>query len=166
MPDPKAATTTFPKSTKTVESLTALQEALGRFAEESVRAAIEKQTEKLAPRAPNGGVSAEDLRQTVAEVVGAALIETDLIDKLVERHLKNRPQAAGPGGVSTEEVMRLVQTEFRGLLAKELKAFLVSNEFKEILDDKFRAITLYLKSDLLPKAIKEQLSKAERLVKA
>ena len=45
-------------------------------------------------------------------------------------------------------------------IGKEVRGFLSSNEMKELLDSKFRAIDLYLKTDLIPKIVKREIAKA------
>ena len=64
--------------------------------------------------------------------------------------------ASGGGGKDIPNVERLVEDH--------IHKFLTSNEMKEMLDQKFRAIDLYLKTDLIPKVVKREISKSRESV--
>lgn len=122
------------------------------------------------------GSSSVDLRKMVAEVVSAALLETPLLDKAVERYSRTHPVASGGGGAAhagsdqhiqaavkeyvTQHLGGHLQAEIRGVIQKEMKSALGSEELKEMLDEKLRAVTLYLKNEIVPKAVQQVIARS------
>lgn len=86
------------------------------------------------------------------------------IARMVEDVLASGPGPEGAGPYLKEAVSKCVQESLRGRLGDtigaEIRGFFSSEEMKELLDSKFRAIDLYLKTDLIPKVVKRELSKA------
>jgi hypothetical protein len=142
---------------------------LQKAVEEAARQAVQH----LAPASrPTGGgpEAATDIRKTVSEAVTSVLLETSLLDRLIERHLKSKAVAGAgeaaqanpkdPSKPGRDHAATPVQGDLRLLIQSEMKAFLTSQELKELLDEKFRSITLYLKNEVIPKAIGSHLQKA------
>jgi hypothetical protein len=158
----------------------AFQASLTRLVEETVRKEL---AAKPVSNRNLGGVSAE-LKKTITEAVTGVLIETNFLERLVERQVKACVGASPPanGGAvatggenpealrqETEKVVReylsrhlgvLFQTEIRGVIQKEMKTFLSSDELKELIDEKFRMINHYLKTEVIPKVVHQELSKS------
>jgi hypothetical protein len=161
------ATTTPSASQKAGDAWSGFQAALTRLIDESVRQSLAK-----APASPKAADPA-DLKKTVADTVSAVLLESNLLDRLIERHLKSRPQPAEPAGGARPDIQKAVQEhlakhlgsvfqgELRSLVQKEVKAFTGSDGLKEVIDEKFRAITLYLKTDVIPKVVRDTLARVE-----
>ncbi len=162
--DPKASAG---PALRTPDAWALLQGALQKAVEEAARQAV--QHIASASRPTGGGQdAATDIRKTVSEAVTSVLLETSLLDRLIERHLKSSPAAkavaaAGesaqanpkdPSKPGRDHVATPVQGDLRALIQSEMRAFLTSQELKELLDEKFRSITLYLKNEVIPKAIR------------
>ncbi len=124
----------------------------------------------------DAGSSSVDLRKMVADVVSAALLETPLLDKAVERYSRTHPGAPGGGGAAhtgneqqiqaavkeymTHHLGTHFQGEIRGVIQKEMKSALASEDLKEMLDEKLRAVTLYLKNEIVPKAVQQVIARS------
>ncbi len=152
----------------------AFQTAFTRLVEETVR-----RSGHASPGGSHAGASV-DVRKMVTEAVGAVLLETPLLEKVIEKALKSNPAAAAAaakGGGDTSEAIRqeagkvvreylsrhlgvLFQTEIRGVIQKEMKSLLASDDVKEMIDDKFRMINQYLKTDVIPKVVHQELAKS------
>src|SRR2546422_7844271 len=149
---------------KLSESWVALQSAFCKCVEEAVAKAAHGGSHaggSHAARAPEGQA---EIKKVVTETVSSVLLETNLVERVVERHLKSKSGAAAhagaPGGKDVEEAVRdyleqnlakLFQSEIPGAIQRELKPFINSDEIKELIDEKFRTITNYLKSEVIPK---------------
>ncbi|MEM7233375.1 MAG: hypothetical protein AAF517_14450, partial [Planctomycetota bacterium] len=59
----------------------------------------------------------------------------------------------------SENLQRLLQNEARPILQEEMKQFFAGDEMKVLLDDKFRAVTLYLKTDVIPNSVRQAMRK-------
>ncbi len=94
------------------------------------------------------------------------------VTRVVENILEKRGVTGGDGGGTgaggadvSEAVSRHLKENLKGTVSdaigSEIRAFLSSDEMKELLDTKFRAIDLYLKTDLIPKIVKREITKAQ-----
>jgi hypothetical protein len=98
--------------------------------------------------------------------LGGSLDMKKIVVSLVERALADR--APVPAAAKAEDVKAIVSQCLReglgsGLsetIRNEVRSFLASDELKELLDSKFRAIDLYLKTELIPKIVKREISMA------
>lgn len=143
--------------------------------------------EKLvAEMAPSGSSSLEgsetapvygdDLRKIVTEVVGSALLESDILEKMIVRSLEKLSEEDAAKiyeSLFQEKIKQLCQETFRSIteqhlvptLQKELSAKLAeqindlgkSEAFKSLMDSRFRMIEQYLRSDVIPKVVHETL---------
>ncbi len=151
------------------------QGALTRFTEEFGKSiiAVEGKLDGKGKSPGEAGSSSVDLRKMVAEVVSAALLETPILDKAIERYHKAHSGAAGgapPGNqaqiqASVKEYLSQhlgahFQAEIRGVIQKEMKSALASDDLKELLDEKLRAVTLYLKNEVIPKAVQQVIARS------
>ncbi len=129
---------------------------------------------------PAGAVSSADLRKTVAEAVSAVLLETKVLERIIDRQIKAHlgavPKTAlaeGTAEAARQEVPKIVrdylgkhlaalfETEVKGVIHKEIMTFMASDEMKELMDDKFRLINTYLKTEVIPKVVQKELSRIE-----
>lgn len=169
---------------KQSETWSTIQSALNRLVEEVVREEIVSMT-PLPSRA--GGKDSADLKRTITEILGTILLETGLLERLVEKIVEKQLKSQGAAGTNsaasapgadsldairqeTGKVAReflsrhlggLFQTEIRGVIQKEMKTILASDEIKELIDEKFRTINVYLKTEVIPKVVQQELAKAE-----
>src|SRR5262245_9213651 len=103
------------------EHWAAFQGAFQRVVDEAARQAAQP----LPQRQRAGGGAGDDIRKTVSEAVTTVLLETSLLDKLIDRHLKANPPAA-KAAPATGEQKAAAQGDLRGLIHSEMKAFLAS----------------------------------------
>jgi len=89
------------------------------------------------------------------------------VTRVVESVLEARGITGGGKGQTqdiSEAVSQYLKQNLGNMLtdtiSSEVKNFLASEEMKELLDSKFRAIDLYLKTDLIPKVVKREITKA------
>ena len=89
------------------------------------------------------------------------------VTRVVESVLEARGITGGGKGQTqdiSEAVSQYLKENLGNMLTEtissEVKSFLTSEEMKELLDSKFRAIDLYLKTDLIPKVVKREITKA------
>lgn len=157
----------------------AYQAAFLKLVEETVQTALEKTSPKEGREAV-GAPQAPEIKKTVADTVSAVLLETNILEKLVERQVKAQI-ASGAGGIAGREgldsirqdaikgvrdflsrnIETLFQNEIRSIIQKEVMNFLASDQLKELMDEKFRMINTYLKTDVIPKIVQQELSRAE-----
>jgi len=104
-------------------------------------------------------------------IFGGSLDLTKVIARVVEQSLDSRAGAvvAGNSGGGGASIAGAVQSYLAQNLGKELsravqeemRKFLGSEQMKELLDSKFRAIDVYLKTDLIPRVVKREIAKIE-----
>lgn len=148
---------------------------------ERYRSALEGLVSEMVPAHPGeeGGVasapSSEEMRKLVTEAVSAVLLESDLLEKLVGRILRNLLRS-GDGGVASEflpkdsirelclEALRsfsfqtfgpMLKKEIKETVQRKLTEFGNTEEFKQILDSRFRVMEKYLRSDVIPSVVKQ-----------
>jgi hypothetical protein len=87
------------------------------------------------PSPPSAG-----LRDTLLEVIHSSLFASGVLEKYVTRAVNEK-----------------IESEVTALVQREIQATLSSENVKVLLDDKFRAISLYLKSEVIPKTVAQIL---------
>ncbi len=103
------------------------------------------------------GVSQEKL----AEVINAVVFESGILGRIVDQHLEAKLKAAAVSAVQSyvsTELGKVVEAQVSKVVSEQLN----SNQVKELIDSKFRAITLYMKTDVIPKAVKQLLKQAQQ----
>ena len=122
--------------------------------------------------------SSAELKKTVTDAVTSILLETKVLEKIIDRqiksHLSASPPAKGPEGgleVFRQEVPKIVkdylsrhlatlfETEVQKVIHQEIMNFMASDELKELMDDKFRLMNTYLKTDVIPKVVQQELAR-------
>lgn len=134
--------------------------------------ALEDLLRQAAPASSSGsgGAQPDDLRKMVTEAVSAVLLESELLEKLVQRTLIQQLKAEG--GVSEDirqlclETLRtfsmqtfgpLMKSEIKEIVQNRLTEFSNTEEFKAALDARFRVLEKYLRSDVIPSEVNRHL---------
>ena len=91
---------------------------------------------------PQGHLPADpaQVKDLLLDVIHSALFQSGVLEKYVARALEQRLE---------KDVTAIVQ--------REIQATLSSESIKVLMDDKFRAISLYLKQEVIPKAVAQIL---------
>ncbi|MCZ6792337.1 MAG: hypothetical protein O7J95_01840 [Planctomycetota bacterium] len=95
-----------------------------------------------------GSVDSQALSETLKTLITSVLVQSGFLEKAITAIVTRQLQQAGQGIVEAA-------------VEKELKKFLGSDEMKMLLDDKFRQVTLYLKTDVIPAAVRQALKNAD-----
>jgi len=122
------------------------------------------------------GPNADELRQLVTEAVSAVLLESDLLNKIVTRILRGllkSDESLREELVSADQVRHIcvetlrsfslqtfgpiLKKEINNMMQKVLKDLGNTEEFKDLLDSRFRTMEQYLRSDVVPHALKKAL---------
>ena len=109
----------------------------------------------------NDAGSAAVNRDQLAEVVHAVVFESGLLKKQIERELESSLKGAIKPVIG-EYVKNDLSKALGDMVQKAVTDLLNSEEIKVLIDSKFRAITLYLKTDVIPKVVKQCLAQAEK----
>lgn len=136
--------------------------------------------EESAKAPPAAGTTPADIKKTVTEAVGAVLLETKVLERIIDRQIKahfdGNPAPKGAEGgleIFRQEVPKVVreylqrhlsallESELRVVIHKEIMNFMASDELKELMDDKFRLMNTYLKTDVIPKVVQQELARSE-----
>ncbi|MBI4600352.1 MAG: hypothetical protein HY721_00185 [Planctomycetes bacterium] len=119
--------------------------------------------------------STDRMKDAVLKVMQGVLLESGLLERFIVRAVEAKLQEAqgpGSGAVRKEELERLVKEqcapaleasrkELLDLVVKEVAQAMSSEGMKVMLDEKFRAISLYLKTDVVPKAVAHALKSSK-----
>ena len=147
-----------------------IDEAIVAKAEEIVDARIRKALEEN----ESSQLSNAKTKEALLKVLQAALFESGLLEKIVHRAVDQRlngtreGEAAAKGGVEAEgfpamkdylakNLPELCKGEIQGIVQKQIQAAFAGENVKMLFDEKFRAISIYLKTEVIPKAISQQL---------
>lgn len=120
-----------------------------------------------------GGISLSDdaLGEKLKRLISSVLIESGFLEKFVKSTVESQLEGAGgsdPQSVKrmagqlakeflTENLGTIFQKEIAEIVRKEVSQFLAGEEMKLLLDEKFRTVTLYLKTDVIPNAVRHAL---------
>ena len=94
-------------------------------------------------------------REKLAEVINAVVFESGILSKVIKSELDDVLKSA-----TTEYLNRELPKFLNDNVSKAVGECLGSEEVKLLIDSKFRAITLYLKTDVIPKVVKQLLQKS------
>lgn len=146
---------------------------------------LTRRVEEARAGAPTGTVGSfimndKVLGEKLKKLLTSVLFESGILEKFVgvtvDQKLRDLGVTGGSGGGTDveglkEESRRLVkdflaqnlgtlfQSEIRGAVQKELQNYLASENMKMLIDDKFRAIQLYLTTEVIPTTVKQLLKK-------
>lgn len=118
-----------------------------------------------------GGFTDDALGEKLKKLISSVLIESGFLEKFVKSTVEKRLGDAGaPDAQSirqqaaqlakeflSENLGAIFQKEIQEIVRKEVSQFLAGDEMKMLLDDKFRAVTLFLKTDVIPNAVRHAL---------
>jgi len=128
-------------------------------------------------------VSDKLLGDKFKKLLTSTLFESGILERFVAlavekklAELKVSPSGQGPANAEelrkesaklvkeflSQNLRSLFQNEIRGAIQKELQSFLASEDMKIMIDNKFRAVQLYLTSDVVPTTVKQILQKYAR----
>jgi len=131
------------------EGLCKLQERIDPLIDDRVKKAL------------NGDIAslANTTKEALATVVQAVLFDSGILERLVRRIVDEKiAEKRGPaGGAPAGDLSEGARKELAALVGREVSAALAGEQLKMIVDDKFRAITHYMKSEVIPKAVQEVL---------
>jgi hypothetical protein len=112
-----------------------------------------------------------EIRKQVKEVLNSVLIESGLLKQVVETVVERQLEARGGDGGGGERLRQeaaalakdflsknlgtVFKDEIQGAVTAATKELLSSEQVKILIDDKFRAVTLYLKTEVIPKAVRQ-----------
>lgn len=112
---------------------------------------IREFTAKSAGRAPGEG----EFKDLITGILSATLFESGMIEKLIERKIDDFRRSLQSSFIAE------ARKEISALVQREIAAALGSENMKILIDEKFRAISVYLKTDVIPKTV-AQILKASR----
>ncbi len=92
-------------------------------------------------------------RDQLAEVVHAVVFESGLLTRQIQSQLETSLKS-----VVSEYVKNDLSKAMGDTVQKAVTDLLNSEEIKMLIDSKFRAINLYLKTDVIPKVVKQCLA--------
>jgi hypothetical protein len=123
------------------------------------------------PRAATG-ISEEFLGEKLKTLISSVLVESGFLEKFVKSTVERTLEQNG-GAVANEDVRKqaarlakeflsenlgaVFQQQIQDVVRTEVGSFLAGEDMKVLLDDKFRAVTLYLKTDVIPNAVRHAL---------
>ncbi len=99
--------------------------------------------------------SEELTKDKLAEVINAVVFESGILSKVIKSELDDSLKGAIEAYLD-RELPKFINDN----VATAVSDCLGSEEVKLLIDTKFRAITLYLKTEVIPKAVKQLLQKA------
>jgi hypothetical protein len=100
--------------------------------------------------------SANDrMRDAVQKVLQSVLFDSGILQKLVERSVDEKVGAAkgSPAGDLSDAAKKSIHE----MMQKEIASAFSGETLKTMMDDKFRAISIYLKTEVVPKSIAQAL---------
>ncbi len=99
--------------------------------------------------------SEELTKDKLAEVINAVVFESGILSKVIKSELDDSLKDAIEAYLD-RELPKFISEN----VATAVSDCLGSEEVKLLIDTKFRAITLYLKTEVIPKAVKQLLQKS------
>ena len=139
-------------------------EAVGSILAERLDAIVENKVKKVL--SSSMFIATQKMKDAIMKAIQGVLVDSGLLEKFVDRAVEQklkeaRPQSgssvalkAAAGGTIDAQALK---AEVQSIVHKEIAAQTSSEAMKEMIDEKFRAISLYLKSDVIPKAVAQAL---------
>jgi len=104
---------------------------------------------RLSAASPGAAGSSEATKEALTQVMQAVLFESGFLEKFVQRAVEQKLET----GNSAKALLDSCRSEIQGIVEKTVSATLSGENVKVMIDDKFRAISLYLKGEVIPKAV-------------
>jgi hypothetical protein len=99
-------------------------------------------------------------KEALTQVLHGVLFESGLLEKFVHRAVDQKLKVAPAREGLSGGLMGASKEEIGAVVENKVAASLSGDTLKVLIDDKFRAITLYLKTDVIPKAVAQILKKS------
>ena len=115
----------------------------------------DRAADQITESAPPGELTKDNL----AEVINSVVFESGILAKVIRSELDERLKEA-TAAVLDSYLKRELPKFLNEHVSKAVAESLGSEEVKLLIDSKFRAITLYLKTDVIPRVVKQILQKA------
>ena len=144
--------------------LAALQQGTVEAAATLIAERVDALIELKVKKAISGTVLAgtDRMKDAVLKVMQGVLLESGLLERFIQRAVEAKVQGLSGGAGAAKDGPRPgavagADGDVRGLVQKEISRALAGEELKGLVDEKFRAITLYLKTDVIPKVVQQTL---------
>jgi hypothetical protein len=122
-------------------------------------------------KSPAGGDSGVT-KEALGAIIQSVLFESGILEKLVNKQIDSKLPSGGDGGggganpdgvkkVLAKELPELLHGELKGVAERQVRSAMAGEGMKTLLDDKFRAMSLYLKTDVIPKAVQKVLKETQ-----
>jgi hypothetical protein len=127
------------------------------------------------------GFDAPQIKDLMTDVLKASLFDSGVLEKFIERTLVRKLEAGPADGPASAALWKAAEAQmpaisqklqaecvgaFRAEVAaiaqKEAGSALSGENLKILIDEKFRAISIYLKTDVIPKAVAQALKGSRR----
>ena len=148
---------------------------------QTFKSALEGLLSEVVPAGAGGGTSDEDLKRVVTEAVGAVLLESNVFEKVLARSfqkLSDETRKRLTDVLVPRDAMRKICEEaFRSMTLHHLVPALQkqvtekinsqlldigkSEEFKSLIDSRFRMMEQYLRTDVIPKVVEKSLTERQ-----
>ncbi len=140
---------------------------------EALKPALEQTVEKIVAEkgAQHPDTTEEELLQKAKHlfrqsISSGSLDLKNIITKVVEQAVKSQTSMQSGGSAAVEQAVQQhldasLKDDMKALIENKFQEFFSSDQLKELLDQKFRTIDLYLKTDLIPKVVKREINKAQ-----
>ncbi len=138
--------------------------------------AIRARSEGREPAAaPSNNVGENELIERIKATMSGVFIDSGLLESLVCRVVDRELESRGDnengeandmrkqaGGIVKEflsqNLDKIFRKEITSVVEDSIAKFLSGDRVKELIDDKFRAVTLYMKTDVIPKEVEKVLA--------
>lgn len=125
---------------------------------------IEPLVDAKVKKAMNGSISgaaapAGNSKEAFMKVIQGALFDSGLMEKMIQKAVDSKMKGAGGAVVGASPDLK---GEVHAMIQKEIALMLSSEGMKSMIDEKFRAVTLYLKQEVIPKAVAHGLKSSEK----
>jgi hypothetical protein len=127
------------------------------------------------PAAGGAGADHQKTKEALVQIVNAVVFESGILEKIIARQIDARlgsqPACGGGAAAVPQEALaeaitavlpKLVKDEIETVVEKKVKSALSGEAMKTLLDEKFRAMSLYLKGDVIPKIVTTALRESKQ----
>jgi hypothetical protein len=114
---------------------------------------LEKKLEEIQQRSLES--HAAKTKEVLMELVKGILFDSGLLEKVVLRAVEKKLKEGS--GVGSGASVPADTANLQALVKREISSSLSGEAVKEMLDDRFRAISVYLKTEVIPKAVSQAL---------
>lgn len=101
----------------------------------------------------------QDIVETVVERKMQAFLSADRLSEVLRREATNLAK-----GFLQDNLGKILKKDIETAIEQSAKLALASENVKILIDDKFRAVSLYLQTDVIPKAVRQALSESPQAV--